>query len=79
MSFMLSLESWEHNEGLARPQMGPLACNRLHTPFYTPILLSPSPTQLHITTTCNIITTTKAAQYSLKFECLKVIHPHNYS
>ena len=40
--FMISLECYEHKEGPAGSQIGPLAFNCLHTPFYTPILSPPS-------------------------------------
>ena len=76
MSVILNLECCEHNKGAVGPQTGPLAFNCLRIHF---VLLYLSPPSTQITTTCNIITVTKkAAQNSLNFACLKVIHPHNY-
>ena len=81
MSVTFDLECCEHKESPVGPQTGPLAFNYLRIPFCTPVLSPPSiPTHHLFTTTCNIITITKkAAQNSLTFGCLKVIHPHNYS
>ena len=77
MSVIFNLECCEHKKGPVEPQTGPLAFNCLRIPFYSPILI---PSSTPITTTCNIITIMKkAAQNSLNFRCLKVIHPHNYS
>ena len=83
MSVIFNLECCEHKKGTVGPQTGTLAFICLCIPFCTPILSTPSsphPPLLLPRTTCNIITVTKkAAQNSLNFGCLKVIHPHNYS
>ena len=78
MSAIFNLKCCEHKKSPVRPQTGPLTFDCLCIAFCTPILSPPS--TIPTTTTCNIITVTKkAAQNSLNFGCLKVIHPQNYS
>ena len=68
MSSIFSLECCEHKQGPPVPQIGPLAFNRLHTPFYTPILSSPP---LLLLPRAILLPSQKAAQNSLNFGCLQ--------
>ena len=68
MSFIFNLEFCEYKEGPIGPQMGPLAFNCLHTPFYTPILSLAHPVPATpITTTCNIMALKKSCSKQLEF------------
>ena len=83
MSVIFNLECCEHKKGpVGSPNWTSgfqLSSYSILYSYIKPTLLPP-PTTTPITTTCNIITVTKkAAQNSLNFGCLKVIHPHNYS
>ena len=80
-SVIFTLECCEHKKGPVGTQTRPRAFNYLRIPFCTPIL-SPTSTPTHHPYYYHLqyhYCHKKAAQNSLNFGCLKVIHPHNYS
>ena len=70
----------EHKQGPPGPQIGPLAFNRLHTPFYTPVLSpfsTPHPQPLLLSRAISLAPQ-KSCSKQLECRVFENIHPHSF-